>query len=155
SHSGSITIGLLTDVRRFGFSKSISAGNEAIVDVVDYLHYLIDDPHTKVIAAFLETVRRPAEFRAALERAAAADKPGVILKVGRSERAERAIVSHTGGLAGGAEIFSELLRRTNAIEVGDLVEMTEVVAALQGPRRPRGRRVAVATGSGGQAELIL
>ncbi len=155
SHSGSITIGLLTDVRRFGYSKVISAGNEAVVDAVDYLHYLIDDPHTQVIAAFLETVRRPAEFRAALERAAEAGRPVVILKVGRSRRAGRAIVSHTGGLAGEAGVFSEVLRRANAIEVGDLVELTEVVATLQGPRRPRGRRIAVTTGSGGQAELML
>lgn len=155
SHSGSITIGLLSDVRRFGFSNVISAGNEAIVDTVDYLHYLIDDPHTKMIAAFLETVRRPDEFRAALERAAEVGKPVVILKVGRSERAERAIVSHTGGLAGKTQVFSEVLRRANAIEVTDLVEMTEVLSALQAARRPRGRRIAVATGSGGQAELLL
>ncbi|MCC7086591.1 MAG: acetate--CoA ligase family protein, partial [Pirellulales bacterium] len=155
SHSGSITIGLLSDVRRFGFSSVISAGNEAVIDAVDYINYLIDDPHTKIIAAFLESVRRPDEFRRALERAATFGKPVVILKVGRSERAERAIVSHTGGLAGETHVFSEVLRRANAIEVTDLVEMTEVLAALQAARRPRGRRIAVVTGSGGQAELLL
>src|SRR5262245_1055647 len=155
SHSGSITIGLLADVRRYGFSKVVSAGNEAVLDAVDYLHCLIDDPHTRIIAAFLETVRRPAAFRAALERAAAADKPVVVLKVGRSARAGHAIVTHTGGLAGEAQVFSEVLRRANAIEVSDLTEMSEVLAALNGPRRPRGRRIAVATGSGGQAELLL
>jgi acyl-CoA synthetase (NDP forming) len=155
SHSGSITIGLLADVRRYGFSKVVSAGNEAVLDAVDYLHHLIDDPHTRIIAAFLETVRRPAAFRAALARAAAADKPVVVLKVGRSARATHAIVTHTGGLAGEAAVFSDVLRRANAIEVSDLVEMSEVLAALDGPRRPRGRRIAVATGSGGQAELLL
>jgi acetate---CoA ligase (ADP-forming) len=155
SHSGSITIGLLADVRRYGFSKVVSAGNEAVVDAVDYLHHLIDDPHTRIIACFLETVRRPAAFWAALERAAAADKPVVVLKVGRSTRAGHAIVTHTGGLAGEAAVFSDVLRRANAIEVSDLVELSEVLAALDAPRRPRGRRIAVATGSGGQAELLL
>jgi acetate---CoA ligase (ADP-forming) len=155
SHSGSITIGLLADVRRYGFSKVVSAGNEAAADAADYLHYLIDDPHTRMIACFLEAVRRPAAFRAALERAAAADKPVVILKVGRSARAGHAIVTHTGGLAGEAQVFSDVLRRANAIEVTDLTEMAEVLAVLHGLRRPRGRRIAVATGSGGQAELLL
>jgi acetate---CoA ligase (ADP-forming) len=155
SHSGSITIGLLADVRRFGFSRVVSSGNEAVLDAVDYLHHFLDDPNTRVIAAFLETVRRPVEFRAALERAAEMGKPVVVLKVGRSARASRAIVSHTGGLAGETRIFSEVLRRANAIEVSDLVEMTEVLTTLQGPRWPRGRRIAVATGSGGQAELLL
>jgi acyl-CoA synthetase (NDP forming) len=155
SHSGSITIGLLADVRRFGFNKVVSSGNEAVLDTVDYLHYFLGDPNTRVIAAFLETVRRPAAFRAALQRAAEIGKPVVVLKVGRSARASRAIVTHTGGLAGEAQVFSEALRHANAIEVGDLVEMSEVLAALQGPRWPRGRRIAVATGSGGQAELLL
>jgi acyl-CoA synthetase (NDP forming) len=155
SHSGSITIGLLADVRRYGFSKVVSAGNEAVADAADYLNYLIDDPHTRMIACFLEAVRRPAAFRAALERAAAADKPVVVLKVGRSARAGHAIVTHTGGLAGEAQVFSDVLRRANAIEVTDLVEMAEVLAVLHGPRRPGGRRIAVATGSGGQAELLL
>ena len=155
SHSGSITIGLLADVRRYGFSKVVSAGNEAVADAADYIQHFIDDPHTRIIACFLDTVRRPAAFRAALERAAALDKPVVVLKVGRSARAGHAIVTHTGGLAGEAQVFSDVLRRLNAIEVADLVEMSEVLAALDGSRRPRGRRIAVATGSGGQAELLL
>jgi acetate---CoA ligase (ADP-forming) len=155
SHSGSITIGLLADVRRYGFSKVVSAGNEAVADAADYIQHFIDDPYTRSIACFLETVRRPAAFRAALSRAAEADKPVVILKVGRSARAGYAIVTHTGGLAGEAQVFSDVLWRLNAIEVADLVEMSEVLAALDGPRRPRGGRIAVATGSGGQAELLL
>ncbi|PYM74594.1 MAG: hypothetical protein DME10_06185, partial [Candidatus Rokuibacteriota bacterium] len=67
----------------------------------------------------------------------------------------RAITSHTGGLAGEARVFSAVLRAHRAIEVGDVDEMVEVLACCQGPRWPRGRRVAVMTASGGQAELIL
>jgi acyl-CoA synthetase (NDP forming) len=155
SQSGSICIGLLADCRRFGWSHVISSGNEAVLPAVDYLEYLIDDPATRVIALFLETVREPERFVAALDRAADRGKPVVVLKVGRSERARRAITSHTGGLAGEARVFSAVLRAHRAIEVGELDEMVEVLACCQGPRWPAGRRLAVMTASGGQAELIL
>jgi acyl-CoA synthetase (NDP forming) len=155
SQSGSITIGLLGDVRRFGFSHVISTGNEAVLTISDYLEFLIDDPTTEIIALFIESVRRPARFRAALERAAKVGKPVVVVKVGRSVRAGSAVVSHTGGLAGESRVFSEMLKRSAAIEVSELDEMTEVLAALQAKHRPRGSRVAIVTGSGGQAELIL
>jgi acyl-CoA synthetase (NDP forming) len=155
SQSGSICIGLLADCRRFGWSHVISSGNEAVLAAVDFLEYLIDDPATRVIALFLETVREPARFVAALDRAADRGKPVVVLKVGRSERARRAITSHTGGLAGEVRVFSAVLRAHRAIEVGELDEMVEVLACCQGSRRPSGRRLAVMTASGGQAELLL
>src|SRR6516165_2735611 len=155
SQSGSVCIALLSDLRRYGISLSVSAGNEAVTRTVDYLEYLIDDPATSVIATFTETVREPERYVAALDRAAAAGKPVVVLKVGRSERAQRAISSHTGGLAGEARVFSELLRAHRAIEVDDLDEMAEVLAVCQGRRWPRGRAISVITGSGGLAEMIL
>src|SRR6516164_6177546 len=155
SQSGSVCIAMLSDLRRYGFSLSVSAGNEAVTRTVDYIDYLIDDPATSVIATFTETVREPERYVAALDRAAAAGKPVVVLKVGRSERAQRAITSHTGGLAGEARVFSELLRAHRAIEVSDLDEMSEVLAVCQGRRWPRGRRISVITGSGGLAEMIL
>jgi acetate---CoA ligase (ADP-forming) len=155
SQSGSVCIALLSDLRRFGVSLSVSAGNEAVTRTVDYLDYLIDDPNTKVIATFTETVREPERYVAALDRAADAGKPVVVIKVGRTERTQRAITSHTGGLAGSSRVFSELLRAHRAIEVDDLDEMTEVLAVCQGQRWPRGRGISVITGSGGLAELIL
>jgi acyl-CoA synthetase (NDP forming) len=155
SQSGSICIGLLTDCRRFGWSQVISSGNEAVVAAVEFLEYLIDDPTTRVIAMFLETVREPERFVAALDRAADRGKPVVVLKVGRSVRSRRAISTHTGGLAGESRVFSAMLRAHRAIEVGDMDELTEVIAACQAERWPRGRRLAVMTASGGQAELIL
>ncbi len=155
SQSGSVCIAILSDLRRYGMSLSVSAGNEAVTRTVDYLEYLIDDPATKVIATFTETVREPERYVAALDRAADAGKPVVVLKVGRTERTQRAITSHTGGLAGESRVFSELLRAHRAIEVNDLDEMSEVLAVCQGARWPRGRGMSVITGSGGLAELIL
>ena len=155
SQSGSIAIALLADCRRFGFSHVISSGNEAVLKAVDFLDYLIEDPATKIIALFLESVREPDRFVAALDRAAARGKPVVVLKVGRSERARRAITSHTGGLAGESRVFSAVLRAHRAIEVNELDEMVEVLACCQGPRWPTGRRLTVMTASGGLAELLL
>jgi acyl-CoA synthetase (NDP forming) len=155
SQSGSVAIAILSDLRRFGVSLSVSSGNEAVTRTVDYLEYMIDDPATKVIATFTETVREPERYVAALDRAAATGKPVVVLKVGKTERTQRAITSHTGGLAGSSRVFSELLRAHRAIEVNDLDEMTEVLAVCQGARWPRGRGISVITGSGGLAEMIL
>jgi len=155
SQSGSVCIAMLSDLRRFGISLSVSAGNEAVTRTVDYIEWLIDDPNTKVIATFTETVREPERYVAALDRAADAGKPVVVIKVGRSERTQRAITSHTGGLAGSSRVFSEVLRAHRAIEVDDLDEMTEVLAVCQGERWPRGRGISVITGSGGLAEMIL
>jgi acyl-CoA synthetase (NDP forming) len=155
SQSGSVCIAMLSDLRRFGISLSVSAGNEAVTRTVDYIDWLIDDPNTKVIATFTESVREPERYVAALDRAANAGKPVVVLKVGRTERTQRAITSHTGGLAGSSRVFSEVLRAHRAIEVDDLDQMTEVLAVCQGERWPRGRGISVITGSGGLAEMIL
>src|SRR5271156_3469854 len=148
-------ISLLTDIRRFGFSHVVSSGNEAVVVAADYLEFLVDDPKTKVIGGFIETVRSPDCFVAALDRAAAQGIPVVVLKVGRTERTRHAVTTHTGGLAGEPGLVSELLRGHRAIEVSDLVEFTEVLSAAQGARRAAGRRIGVITSSGGLAELIL
>jgi acyl-CoA synthetase (NDP forming) len=155
SQSGAFCVSLLTDLRRFGFSHVVSSGNEAVLVAADYLEYLADDPHTRVIGCFIESVRQPERFAAALDWAAAQDKPVVVLKVGRSERARQAIVTHTGGNAGNSGLASELFRAHRAIEVADLSEFTEVLAVAQSAKPPTGRRLGVITSSGGLAELIL
>src|SRR5499427_3033377 len=155
SQSGAFCISLLNDIRRFGYSHVVSSGNEAVLAAADYLEYLVDDPLTKVIGAFIETIRYPDRFVAALDRAAAHGKPVVVLKVGRTERTQCAVTTHTGGSAGEPGFASELFRAHHAIEVSDLVEFTETIAAAQSTTRPAGRRLGVITSSGGMAELIL
>jgi acetate---CoA ligase (ADP-forming) len=155
SHSGGLCVGLVTDTRRYGFSHIVSSGNEAVVIAAEYLDYLVDDPRTEIIGGFIETIRQPERFAAALDRAAAKGKPVVMIKVGRDARTRQAIPTHTGGSAGDAAAVSDLLRAHRAIEVSDLVELTEILAAFQSAKRPAGRRLAVITSSGGLAELIL
>ena len=155
SQSGGVCIGLVNDVRRFGFSYIVSSGNETVLAAADFLEYLVDDAHTEVIGCFIETVRQPDRFAAVLDRASAAGKPVVALKVGRTERTQYAVATHTGGVAGDAGFASELSRAHRAVEVSDLVEFTEVIAAAQSTKSPKGRRIGVVTSSGGMAELIL
>ena len=155
SQSGAFCISLLTDVRRFGFSYVVSSGNETVLAAADYLEYVVDDPHTRAIGCFIETIRSPDRFVAALDRATAQGKPVVVLKVGRTARTQHAVTTHTGGEAGEPGFVSELLRAHRAIQVLDLVEFTEVLATCHGAKRPAGRRIGVVTSSGGLAELIL
>lgn len=155
SQSGSICIGLVADCRRYGFSHVVSTGNEMVLTTEDFLEALIGDDATKVIALFTESVRHPERFVAALDLAAEAGKPVVVLRVGKTARAQHSIKSHTGGLASEAGAFSAVLRAHRAIEVDDPAELSEVLAACQGRRLPSGGRLAVVTGSGGQTELIL
>ena len=93
SQSGGLCVSLLTDVSRFGFSHIVSCGNEAVLNAADFLEYLVDDPHTAAIGGFIECVRAPERFVAALDRAALRDKPVVMLKVGQSARAGRAALN--------------------------------------------------------------
>ena len=139
SQSGGFCVSLLTDVSRFGFSHIVSCGNEAVLDAADFLEYLIDDPQTAVIGGFIETsassgaCRRGARPRRRMRQAGRADQ-------GRAHAAQppRAVWTHTAGEAGGPEGISELLAMHRAIEVADLAELTEVLAASQGAT-PAGR----------------
>jgi acetate---CoA ligase (ADP-forming) len=155
SQSGAVCVSLLTDIARFGFSHVVSSGNEAVLTAADYLDWLVDDPATRVVGGFIETLRQPERFAAALDRAAANGKPVAVLKVGQSARARRAVTTHTGGEAGDPAAASALLREHGAIEVADLVELTELLAAYQEAGRRAGRRFGIITSSGGLAELIL
>ena len=155
SQSGSICISMLSDVSRFGYSLVASTGNEAVVSAAAVMEYMIDLPETKVIACFTETIAEPERYVAALDKAADAGKPVVVLKVGKTKRTKDAIATHTGGMAGDDRVFSEILRAHRAIEVAEFDELIEVLAACQGRVWPRGRRLSVVTSSGGAAELML
>jgi len=155
SQSGGLCLSLLTDTRRYGFSHIVSAGNEAAVTAASYLEYLVEDRDTEIIGGFIETIREPERFVAALDRAAALGKPVVLLKVGRTARSRYAVTTHTAGDAGDPAAVSDMLRAHRVIEVDDLVALTETLAALQSPKRPQGRRIGIVMSSGGVAELIL
>jgi acyl-CoA synthetase (NDP forming) len=152
--SGSIGEALVALGPRIGFRVIVSCGGEAISTAADFVHLLAEDDKCKAIALFLETVRDPAAFGAALRRAAEQGKPVVCLKVGRSGAAARTALAHTGALVGSHSAFSALLRQHGALEVRDLPELTEILEVLGRRRWPRGVRTAAVSESGGEAALL-
>ena len=119
-----------------GITFYISTGNEADLGVEDFLSALVDDPETKVIALFVEQVRKPQLFLEAARRARTAAKPVVLLLAGRSQRAQASARSHTGALAGDYATTTALLRHAavNVVEtMEELLDVTEVLARCKPP----------------------
>jgi acetyltransferase len=154
TQSGSIGEAFLACGPRVGFRVVVSSGAEFTRDAADLLAFLAGDDGTRAVGLFLETIRRPAAFAAALERCAEAEKPVVCLKVGRSEAAARATLAHTGALVGSARAFSAFLSRHGAIEVDDFHDLLETLEVLGRRRWPKGTRVAGVSESGGECALL-
>jgi acyl-CoA synthetase (NDP forming) len=156
SQSGGILGSLLSraDALGIGFSKLIATGNEADVDVSDLMEYLIDDPATKVLALYLEGLRKPQQFREAALRAAKAGKPIVAFKVGRSSAGAQSAVSHTGALAGSDAAYDALFKQLGIIRAERFSDLLDFPQVLGGGRHLAGRRLAVITSTGGAASLV-
>ncbi|WP_456452388.1 acetate--CoA ligase family protein [Thermococcus sp.] len=134
-----------------GFSAFVSYGNAADLNESDFLEYFADDENTKVIALYIEGVRDGRKFLNAL-RYAAARKPVIILKAGKSKSGARAAASHTGSLAGSYEIYRAAFRQAGAIEVEEMEELFDAARAFEMYSKA-GMRVAVITNSGGPGVL--
>jgi acyl-CoA synthetase (NDP forming) len=118
-------------------SYTISTGNEAGLGVADFIDYLLDDPNTRSIIAYVEQARKPAQLLAALRRARDAGKPVILMHPGKSERANSAVTSHTGALAGDHAVTRALVSHAGAIAVDtldELIDVAELVARY--PRLP-------------------
>ena len=156
SQSGGILGSLLSRAQAagIGFSKLIATGNECDLEVADFVDYLVDDANTKVIALYLEGLRKPKAFQAAVMRAHAAGKPVVAFKVGRSEPGARSAVSHTGALAGSDAAYDAMFRQFGVIRAERYSDLLDVPLALSRARALKGNRVAIITSTGGSASLL-
>lgn len=156
SQSGGILGSLLSRAAAagIGLSKLISTSNEADLEMADFIDFLVDDEDTSVIALYMETIRHPDRFRAAALRAAAARKPVVAFKIGRSESGVRSAVSHTGALAGADEMYDALFRQTGVIRATTFADLLDMPNLLSIRRRLSGKRVAILTSTGGAGTLV-
>lgn len=134
--------------RGLRFSKIISYGNGTDLNETDFLEYLTDDAETKIISLYIEGVRDGRRFLKALARAAA-KKPVVVMKGGRSEAGARAATSHTASLAGSQLSWDVALRQVGAIQVESIEEMADLLLALMFLPPAQGKRAAVLCGGGG------
>jgi len=136
-----------------GMSKFISYGNAADVKEWELINFLAEDPHTKIIIAYIEGVEDGRMFISSIKKAVRMGKPVVVLKAGKSEKGIKAVASHTGSLAGSYKIYESAIRQAGGIIVDELSEVVNAVKALTWLPEPRGERVAIVTNGGGAGVL--
>jgi acyl-CoA synthetase (NDP forming) len=142
-------------LRGLDFSYAVSSGNELDLDLADYISFLVDDPHTRIIACMVEGIRRPQAFMAAAAKALAAKKPIILVKLGRSAAGQAAAQSHTGAVASDAQVFDAVCRRYGIINVPSLDDLIENCLAFGQGRLPKGPLIAMSCYSGGSKGLAL
>lgn len=136
-----------------GFSHCVSVGNQADLELCDFVEYLIEDPRTRVICTYIEGLKDPVRFVALAARARAAGKPWLAVKAGRTDAGSRAAFSHTASIAGSHAAFASVCRDENLTLLDDTGAMLALAAALQRCPAGRARRVAVLSTSGGGGAL--
>ena len=154
SQSGNIGTQLLMTAERrgVGIEKFVSSGNQAATDANDLLEYLAGDPRTGVVVMYLEGVDSGRRFYE-LARAMTSYKPLIVLRGGMSASGRRAASSHTGALAGSAEVFKAAVRQAGVILADDADDALDVASLLAYQPLPAGSRVAVVTLGGGWGVL--
>jgi acetyltransferase len=135
-----------------GISKFVSYGNGADLTQVDFLDYLRDDPLTRVVALYIESVSDGRAFLRALT-ACAERKPVVVIKAGRTGAGARATASHTGSLAGSDAVYEAAIRQAGAIRARSVDELMDLCTAFSSLPPMRGKRLLIVTNSGGPGVL--
>lgn len=161
SQSGSMLGTLLSrgQARGIRFSRLISVGNEADLSVGEITQMLVDDPHTKVILLFLETLRDASRLAQAARDAHTAGKAIVVYKLGRSRLGADLAVSHTGAIAGEDAAFDAFFRAHGIVRVNMIETLLEIAPLLEHYTAPAARiknpRVAVVSTTGGGAAMVV
>lgn len=134
--------------RGIGFSHFISLGQSWDVDFGDVLDYLGGDPHTHAILLYIETLDTARKFMSAA-RAAARNKPVIVVRSGRYEDGASAAASHTGALAGADDVYDAAIQRAGMLRVDTVEELFNAAELLGRGIRVRGDRLALVTNGGG------
>jgi len=154
SQSGSVALSLGEDPARLGLSYVITAGNEAVTGVGDYISALADDPRVKLILLFLETIRDPAGLAASVKKVRNAGQTILAMKVGRSERARAAVNAHSGALSGEDRVVDAYFRQLGIIRARDLDDLVQIARLKLVPPPRLGAQPAYITLSGGQGAAL-
>lgn len=135
-----------------GFSAFISIGSMLDVGWGDLIYYLGDDPHTKSIVIYMETIGDARAFLSAA-REVALTKPIIVIKPGRTEGAARAAASHTGSLTGSDDVLEAAFKRCGVLRVHNISDLFYLSEVLGRQPRPRGPRLTMITNAGGPGVL--
>ena len=154
SQSGALLTAILDQsfMENVGFSALVSVGSMMDVGWGDLIYYLGDDPRTKSIVIYMESVGDASSFLSAA-REVALTKPIIVIKAGRTEAAGKAAASHTGSLTGSDEVLDAAFSRSGVLRVDEISELFEMAEVLGKQPRPKGPRLTVLTNAGGPAVL--
>lgn len=156
SQSGAICASVLdwAKAQNVGFSYFISVGDAIDLDFGDIIDFLGSDPHTHAILLYMEAIRERRNFMSAA-RAAARNKPILVVKAGRNEAGAKAAQSHTGALAGADAVYDAAIRRAGMLRVYDFKELFGAVETLARVKGLRGDGLAVVTSGGGLGVMAV
>lgn len=155
SQSGALVTAMLdwAGGRGIGFSHCVSLGEHGDVDFGDMLDWLASDARTRAVLLYIESISSPRKFMSAA-RAAARNKPVLVVKAGRSPQGQAAAVSHTGALAGSDLVYDAAIRRAGMLRVDtlqDLFDAAQTLSHLRGktPSAPGWEQLMLVTNGGG------
>lgn len=159
SQSGTIAAQTFWHAKEMGvnISKSISIGNERNIDMVDFLQYFKDDPHTKVIGLYIEEIKRGKEF-IKITKEITPFKPIVAIYTGGTIAANRSIRSHTGSLSGNQKIYDAVFKESGIIPTNSVKDFLYYLRTLSFAQKynifMKGKRVGIITDSGGSGSMM-
>ena len=156
SQSGASSSAMLdfASMANVGLSYLVTLGNEAMITAGHVLDFLVDDPGTRAVAMFMETVRDPAVFRRAARRAAAAGKAVVVLKAGSSALSARTAAAHTGALVGDDRVISSVFADLGVIRVDSIEDMLISAGAAAALGRLDRPGIGIVSISGGACDIV-
>ena len=156
SQSGALATAVLDWARSngIGFSHFVSLGNSADVDFGDLLDFLGGQAGTRAILLYIESVKHARKFMSAA-RAAARNKPVIVVKSGRDVAGARAAASHTGALAGSDAVYDAAIRRAGMLRVANTEALFAAVQTLSRAKQPKGDRLAILTNGGGPGVMAV
>jgi len=154
SQSGALQTAILdwSEKEHVGFSAIVSTGSMLDVGWGDLIYHFGDDPHTRSILLYMESVGDARSFLSAA-REIALSKPIIVIKAGRSEAASRAAASHTGALTGSDDVLEAAFRRCGVLRVQNIADLFYMAEVLSKQPRPRGPRLTIVTNAGGPGVL--
>jgi acetyltransferase len=135
-----------------GFSAFVSIGSMLDVGWGDLISYFGDDPSTKSIVIYMETIGDARSFLSAA-REVALTKPIIVIKPGRTEGAAKAAASHTGSLTGSDDVLEAAFKRCGVLRVNNISDLFDMSEVLSKQPRPQGNRLTIITNAGGPGVL--
>ena len=155
SHSGAGMSGLLDCEQRLRFNFAVSTGSEISVSMDQYLDFVLDLAETRAVGLFVETARNPQGLRAALDKARQRRIPVVAIKVGKTERAARLTVSHSGAMAGDDAAFEALFDHYGVTRVADMDQLATTLIMFAELHPVAAGGLVTLHDSGGERQLII